>query len=71
MDEELEAFRTRALSHVGYPYIFLDATYVKARVDHRVVSRAVVVALGVTTNGDREVLGIASATPRTGLWTGF
>lgn len=59
MDEELEAFRTRALSATGYPYVFLDATYVKARVGHRVVSRAVVVALGVTIDGQREVLGLS------------
>ena len=58
MDTELKAFRTRDLSHVAFPYVFLDATYVKGRVDGRVVSRAVVVATGVTTNGDREVLGI-------------
>jgi putative transposase len=59
MDTELEAFRTRDLSHIAFPYVFLDATYVKGRVDARVVSRAVVVATGVTTNGEREVLGIA------------
>jgi putative transposase len=58
MDTELEAFRTRDLAHVAFPYVFLDATYVKGRVDGRVVSRAVVVATGVTTNGDREVLGV-------------
>jgi putative transposase len=59
MDTELEAFRTRALSATSYPYVFLDATYLKARVDHRVVSRAVVVALGVTIDGQREVLGLS------------
>ena len=37
--------------------MFLDATYCKARVDGRVVSRAVVIATGVTADGDREVLG--------------
>jgi putative transposase len=58
MDGDLEAFRTRNLAHIAFPYVFVDATYVKGRVDGRVVSRAVVVATGVTTNGDREVLGI-------------
>ena len=38
--------------------MFADATYVKGRVNGRVVSRAVVVATGVTANGDREVLGV-------------
>ena len=40
------------------PYVYLDATYIKARINHRIVSRAVVVATGVTVNGDREVLGV-------------
>jgi putative transposase len=38
--------------------VFLDATYLKARVDGRVVSRAVVIATGVTADGGREVLGL-------------
>ena len=57
MDTELEAFRTRPLDHVAFPYVFCDATYVKARVNGRVVSRAVVVATGVSMDGRREVLG--------------
>ncbi len=59
MDEALEEFRTRGLAHVGFPYVFLDATYVKARVGGRVLSRAVVVATGVSATGDREILGLA------------
>jgi transposase-like protein len=59
MDEELEAFRTRPLDTAAFPYLFLDATYVKARIGGRVVSRAVVVATGVNSHGDREVLGLA------------
>jgi hypothetical protein len=38
--------------------VFLDATYCKARVGGRVVSRAVVIATGVTADGHREVLGV-------------
>jgi putative transposase len=38
--------------------VYLDATYIKARINHRIISRAVVVATGVTANGDREVLGV-------------
>jgi putative transposase len=38
--------------------VYLDATYIKARINHRIISRAVVVATGVTGNGDREVLGV-------------
>lgn len=59
LDKDLEAFRTRELSHHAFPYLVLDATYVKARVNRRVVSRAVVVAMGVGADGRREILGIA------------
>ena len=57
LDRDLEAFRTRRLEG-GSPTCFSDATYVKARVKGRVVSRAVVVATGVTRTGDQEVLGV-------------
>ena len=40
------------------PYVYLDATYIKARHAHRIVSRAVVVATAVTVDGNREVLGV-------------
>ena len=67
LDEQLGAFRARTLAHVEFPYVFLDATYLKGRVDHQVVSRAVVVATGVSMDGHREVLGLCRrATPRTG-----
>ncbi len=59
IDVEVEAFRTRRLDHLGFPYVFVDATYIKARKDHRIVSRAVVVATGVAADGNREVLGVA------------
>jgi len=58
IDEEVAVFRTRSLDHIGMPYLYLDATYVKARHSHRIVSRAVVVATAVTASGDREVLGV-------------
>jgi putative transposase len=65
LDGEVAAFRSRPLAHTAFPYVFLDATYVKARVDSRVVSRAVVIATGVTADGGREVLGCEVATART------
>jgi len=46
LDAEVAAFRSRSLAHTAFPYVFLDATYLKARVDRRVVSRAVVIATG-------------------------
>jgi putative transposase len=44
LDPEVAAFRSRSLSHTSFPYLFVDATYLKARVAGRVVSRAVVIA---------------------------
>lgn len=57
LDEQVAAYDTRPLDHTGFPYVFLDATYCKARVAGRVVSQAVVIATGVTAEGRREVLG--------------
>ena len=72
LDEGLEAFRTRPLLHATFPYVFADATYVKGRVNGRVVSRAVVVATGVTATGDREVLGVDVGDSEDGaFWTAF
>lgn len=72
LDGDLEAFRNRPLDHVEFPYVFADATYIKGRVNGRVVSRAVVIATGVTRNGDREVLGVAVGDSEDGaFWTAF
>jgi len=57
LDEDGAAFRHRPLADTTYPYVFLDATYCKARVGRRVVSQAVVVAIRVAADGRREVLG--------------
>jgi transposase-like protein len=58
LDQVVNAFRTREL--VGeYPYVWLDALYVKVRQNHRIVSMAVVVAIGVQETGERSVLGFA------------
>jgi putative transposase len=72
LDAEVAAFRSRSLAHTAFPYVFLDATYVKARVDSRVVSRAVVIATGVTADGGREVLGVDVGDSEDGaFWTAF
>jgi putative transposase len=57
LDEEVERFRQRRLDG-AYPYLWLDATFVKARDGGRVVSKAVVLAIGVNADGQREVLGL-------------
>ena len=65
-------FRDRSLSALDFPYVFLDATCCKARVNHRIVSQAIVVAVGVAADGRREVLGSdVGDTENEGFWTAF
>jgi putative transposase len=72
LDESLQAFRDRPLDHVEFPYVFLDATYVKARSGGRIVSKAVIVATGVSRSGDREVLGVEVGDSEDGaFWIAF
>ena len=57
LDEAVGAFRTRRLDHARFPYVYLDATYLHVRTEAAmVVSKAVVVATGVTEHGRREIL---------------
>ena len=59
LDESVGAFRTRRLDHTTFPYVYLDATYLHVRTEQAmVVSKAVVVATGVTAEGRREILGL-------------
>ena len=54
----MEAFRTRRLDHVEFPYVYLDATYLNVRNNlAQPASMATVVATGITADGNREVLG--------------
>ena len=72
LDTEVSAFRDRPLAGQSFPYVFLDATYCKARVNHRVVSQAVVIATGVAADGRREVLGFEVGDSEDGaFWTAF
>jgi transposase-like protein len=57
LDGAVEQFRTRRLEG-PYPYVWLDATFLKVREQGRVVSMAVVIAIGVRASGEREVLGL-------------
>ena len=64
LDPLVDAFRTRPL--VGeHPYVWVDATYHKVRVDGHVTSQATVVAVGVTSEGERQVLGVDVGPRRT------
>jgi putative transposase len=72
LDGDVAAWRERDLGGQPIPYVFLDATYCKARVGGRVVSRAVVIATGVTADGHREVLGVDVGDAETEqFWTEF
>jgi putative transposase len=72
LDAVVAAFRERRLDHLRFPYVFLDATYVKAHEGASVVSKAIVIATGVTEHGDREVLGLAVGDSEDGaFWTAF
>jgi putative transposase len=72
LDEEVERFRSRPLEG-SYPYVWVDATYLKARQDGRVASTAVVIAVGVKAQtGEREVLGFEVGPSEDGaFWTSF
>jgi putative transposase len=71
LDEVVTDFLTRPLL-ARYPYVWLDATYIKAREGSRVGSVAAVVAIGVTASGEREVLGLdIGASEDAAFWTEF
>lgn len=71
IDGKVKAFLDRPIEG-DWPYLWLDATYVKVRQASRVVSAAVIVAVGVNSDGRREVLGmdIGPSEAET-FWTGF
>src|SRR4051794_20071720 len=72
LDAEVAAFRDRSLADQAFPYVFLDATYCKARVDRRGVSPAVGVATRGAPHRPREVLGFAVGDSEDGaFWTAF
>jgi putative transposase len=71
IDGNIAAFLNRPLEG-DWPYLWLDATYVKVRANGRIVSVAVIVAVAVNSDGRREVLGIAiGASEAETFWTEF
>jgi putative transposase len=71
IDGRVNAFLARPIEG-EWPYLWIDATYVKAREGGRIVSTATVVAVGVNTDGRREVLGVATgASEAEVFWKGF
>jgi putative transposase len=71
IDERVKAFLTRPIEG-DWPYIWIDATYLKVRRAGRIVSVAVTIAVGVNGDGRREVLGMAiGASEAETFWTDF
>jgi transposase-like protein len=71
IDDKVKAFLVRPLEG-DWPYLWLDATYVKVRQQGRIVSVAVIVAVAVNTDGRREVLGLEiGASEAETFWTAF
>lgn len=71
IDERVNAFLNRPIEG-EWPYLWIDATYLKEREGGRIVSTAVIVAVGVNTLGKREVLGVASGPSEAEpFWKGF
>ena len=71
LDDVVEPFRNRPLEG-QYPFVWLDALYLKVRHNHRIVSQALVIATGVRENGEREVLGFAlGASEEEAFWLDF
>lgn len=71
IDNRVNAFLNRPIEG-EWPYLWIDATYLKEREGGRIVSTAVIVAVGVNTLGKREVLGVASGPSEAEpFWKGF
>ena len=73
LDAEVETFRCRPLGDQAYPYLWLDATYVKVREAGRVTAMAALVATGVADTGERRVLGLelAAGNDEGSAWPAF
>src|SRR5215208_5458280 len=71
IDDKVKAFLARPLEG-NWPYVWLDATYVKLRQNERIVSVAVIIAVGVNDDGRREILGMTvGASEAETSWTEF
>ena len=71
IDERVKAFLERPIEG-EWPYLWIDATYLEVRHGGRVVSVAVIIAVGVNTDGRCEVLGMEIGTSEAeAIWTEF
>ena len=71
IDEKVKAFLSRPIEG-DWPYLWIDATYVKVRQNGRIVSVAVIIAVGVNSDGRREILGLdIGPSEAETFWTAF
>ena len=71
LDPVVKAFQTRPLEN-HYPFLVVDALYLKVRVEHRVQSRGLLVAIGVNEEGHREIIGFQLTTTESeNSWSDF
>jgi transposase-like protein len=71
IDDKVKAFLNRPIEG-DWPYLWIDATYVEVRSQGRIISVAVIVAVGVNSDGRREILGMdVGASEAETLWTAF
>lgn len=71
IDERVNAFLNRPIEG-EFPYLWLDATYIKSRQGGRIVSTATIIAVGVSNDGRREILGVDTGpTEAETFWKGF
>ena len=71
LDKAVYEFRNRPLEG-EYPFLIVDATYFKVRTDHRITSKALMIAYGVNGQGHREILGFdIYANESSATWTDF
>ena len=72
LDGMVEAWRNSSLEGTSYPYLMVDVLFIKVRENHRVVSKSCHVAIGITKDGDREIIGfIIQDTESEESWSNF
>ena len=59
LDETVLEFQNRALTST-YPFVITDAKYLKVRENHTIVSKAFMVAMGITEDGQKEIIGFGT-----------
>ena len=72
LDAEVESWRNSDLSKLNYLYILTDVIYIKVRENHKVVSKACHIAIGINEEGKREIIGLSlSESESLTTWNNF